>query len=161
MKKDGLLLHQHNFSEDLLKGHVAHLKRTTPKDPEHTQKVPPPPPDPSNPEHQEWIKIVLWLSTRTRPDLAYAVLGTAQVLTKDLELLKIKLRHSQRYQDRRDCFTCIKDAGRRNSRSSPSLEIRHVTHQENIPIKVYHSPVLWKCQTLTSLAIANPQENQR
>ena len=33
------------------------------------------------------------MSTRTRPDLAYAVSATAQVLTKDLELRKVKLRH--------------------------------------------------------------------
>ena len=36
---------------------------------------------------------ILWLFTRTRPDLAFAVSSTAQVLTKDLELLKVKLGH--------------------------------------------------------------------
>ena len=75
-KEEGLLLHQHNYTEDLLKEHAAHLparKRTTSGDPEHFKKVAPPPPDPSNPEHQEWIMRgqrilggVLWLSTRTR-----------------------------------------------------------------------------------------------
>ena len=57
------------------------------------------PPDPSIPQHFEWIKRgqrilggILWLSTRTRPDLAFVVSSTAQVLTKDLELLKVKLR---------------------------------------------------------------------
>ena len=102
-KEEGLLLHQRNYTENLLKEHAAHLparKRTASGDPEHFKKVAPPPPDPSNPEHQEWIKRgqrilggVLWLSTRARSDLAYAISGTAQVLTKDLELLKVKLRH--------------------------------------------------------------------
>ena len=96
------MLHQHNYTEDLLKEHAAHLparKRTTPGDAERLKKVPPPP-DPSNPEYHKWIKRgqrilggVLWLSTRTRPDLAYAVSATARVLTKDLELLKVKRRH--------------------------------------------------------------------
>ena len=36
---------------------------------------------------------LLWLVTRTRPDLAFAVSSTAQVLTRDMELLKVKLRH--------------------------------------------------------------------
>ena len=58
------------------------------------------PPDPTNSEHQRWIKIgqrmlggLLWLSTRTRPDLAFAVSSAAQVSTRDIELLKVKLRH--------------------------------------------------------------------
>ena len=66
--------------------------------------MPPPPPHPSNPEHQEWIKRgqrilggVLWLSTRRGPDFAYAVSATAQFLTKDLELLKTKLRDLMQY----------------------------------------------------------------
>ena len=79
-------------------------KRTTTGEPEHFQKEAPLPPDPSIPEPQEWIKRgqrilggLLWLSTRTRPDLAYSVSSTAQVLTRDLELLKIKLRHLLQY----------------------------------------------------------------
>ena len=55
--------------------------------------------------HPRW-----WLSTRTHPDLAFAVSSTAQVLTKDLELLKLKLRHILQYRNttkRRDCFTFI------------------------------------------------------
>ena len=62
------------------------------------------PPDATNPDHQEWVKRgqrilggLLWLSTRTRPDLAFAVSSAAQVLTKDLELLKVKLRHILQY----------------------------------------------------------------
>ena len=35
----------------------------------------------------------MWLSTRTRPDLAFSASSTAQVLTRDLELLKTKLCH--------------------------------------------------------------------
>ena len=60
--------------------------------------------NPSIPEHQEWIKRgqrilggLLRLSTRTRPDLAYSVSSTIQVLTHDLELLKTKLRHLFQY----------------------------------------------------------------
>ena len=37
------------------------------------------------------------MSTRTRPDLAFSVSSTAQVLTRDLELLKMKLRHLLQY----------------------------------------------------------------
>ena len=73
-------------------------------EPDHFRKDDPLPPDASNPEHLEWIKRgqrilggLLWLSTRTRPDLAFAVSSTAQVLTKDLELLKVKLRHILQY----------------------------------------------------------------
>ena len=40
---------------------------------------------------------LLWLSTRARPDLAFAVSSAAQVLTKDLELLKVKLTHLLQY----------------------------------------------------------------
>ena len=47
-----------------------------------------------------WVKIgqkilggLLWLSTRARPDLSYSVSSAAQVLTKDIELLKVKLGH--------------------------------------------------------------------
>ena len=40
---------------------------------------------------------LLWLSTRTRPDLSYSVSSAAQVLTKDIELLKVKLRHLLQY----------------------------------------------------------------
>ena len=120
-KEEGLLLHQHNCTENLLNEDAAHLparKRTTAGDPEHFKKVAPPPPDPSNPEHQEWIKRgqrilggVLWLSTRTRPDLAYAVSATAQVLTKDFELLKVNLRHQSTLTPPRqqDCFTRIQE----------------------------------------------------
>ena len=104
---DGLYLHQHHYTEDLLLEHASHLparKRTTSGEPDHFKKDSPLLPDPSIPEHYEWIKRgqrilggILWLSTRTRPDLAFAVSSTAQVLTKDLELLKVKLRHLLQY----------------------------------------------------------------
>ena len=62
------------------------------------------PPDPTNVEHQQWVKIgqkipggLLWLSTRTRPDLSYSVSSAAQVLNKDIELLKVRLRHLLQY----------------------------------------------------------------
>ena len=107
MTKDGLLLHQHHYIQDFLREHSAHIsarKRTTSGEPEHFRREPPLPPDPLDPQHQEWVKIgqrilggILWLSTRTRPDLAYTVSSAAQVLTRDLELLKVKLRHIFQY----------------------------------------------------------------
>ena len=107
MTKDGLLLHQHHYTQDFLREHSAHIsarKRTTSGEPEHFRREPPLPPDPLDPQHQEWVKIgqrilgaILWLSTRTRPDLAYAISSAAQVLTRDLGLLKVKLRHILQY----------------------------------------------------------------
>ena len=107
MTKDGILLHQHHYTQELLRNHSSHIsarKRNTSGEPTHFQKDPPLPPDPANSEHQRWIKIgqrilggLLWLSTRTRPDLAFAVSSAAQVLTKDIELLKVKLRHLLQY----------------------------------------------------------------
>ena len=40
---------------------------------------------------------ILWLSTRARPDLAFAVSSAAQVLTKGIELLLVKMRHLLQY----------------------------------------------------------------
>ena len=107
MTKDGLLLHQHHYTLDFLREHSSHIsarKRTTSGEPEHFRRETPLPPDPTNVEHQQWVKIgqkilggLLWLSTRTRPDLSYSVSSAAQVLTKDIELLKAKLRHLLQY----------------------------------------------------------------
>ena len=104
---DGILVHQQLYADDLLQEHAPHMsarKRTTTREPEHFQKEAPLPPNPSIPEHQEWIKRgqrilggLLWLSTRTRPDLSYSVSFPAQVLTRDLDLLKMKLRHLLQY----------------------------------------------------------------
>ena len=76
---DGLLLHQHNYTEELLREHSSHItarKRMTSGEPDHFRNEDSLPPNPSNPEHQEWIKRcqrilggLQWLSTRTRPDL--------------------------------------------------------------------------------------------
>ena len=101
MTKNGLLL-QHHYTLDFLREHSSHIsarKRTTSGEPEHLRRN-------SfttwshNFEHQNWVKIgqkilgrLLWLSTRTRPDLSYSVPSASQVLTKDIELLKVKLRH--------------------------------------------------------------------
>ena len=58
----------------------------------------------SNPEHLSWIKLgqkiigaLLWLSTRTRPDLSCAVSLVSQALFKDLKKLKDRLRHLLQY----------------------------------------------------------------
>ena len=103
----GIVLHQQNYTEAFLEEHASHVpkrSRNTPGEPEHFQKTAPVSPDPSNQEHQEWMKRgqrilggLLWLSTRTRPDLACAISVTAQVLTKDLEALKVRLRHILQY----------------------------------------------------------------
>ena len=91
----------HHYTNDLLNEHSSRVtarKRLTSG--ERLKKDDPLPPDATNPDHQEWAKRgqrilggLLWLSTRTRPDLAFDVSSAAQVLTKDLELLKAKLRH--------------------------------------------------------------------
>ena len=54
--------------------------------------------------NQQWVKIgqkvlrgLLWLPTRTRPDLSYSLSSAAQALTKDIELLEVKLRHLLQY----------------------------------------------------------------
>ena len=60
MTKDGILLHQHLYTQDLLHNHSSHIsarKRNTSGEPTHFQKDPPLPPDPTNSEHQRWIKI--------------------------------------------------------------------------------------------------------
>ena len=107
MTQDGILLHQHHYTQDFLREHSAHIsarKRTTSGEPEHFKSDSPLPPDPADPQHQEWVKRgqrilggLLWLSTRARPDLSYSVSSAAQVLTRDLELLKVKLRHLLQY----------------------------------------------------------------
>ena len=107
MTPEGLLLHQHHYTNDLLNEHSSHItarKRLTSGEPDRFKKDDPLPPDATNPDHQEWVKRgqrilggFLWLSTRTRPDLAFAVSPAAQVLTKNLELLKVKLRHILQY----------------------------------------------------------------
>ena len=59
MTPDGLLLHQHNYTEELLREHSSHItarKRMTSGEPDHFRNEDPLPPNPSNPEHQEWIK---------------------------------------------------------------------------------------------------------
>ena len=132
---DGILFHQQLYADDLLQEHAPHMsarKRTTSSEPEHFQKEAPLPPNPSIPEHQEWIKRgqlilggLLWLSTRTRPDLANSVSSTAQVLTHDLELLKTKLRHLLQYL---------------NSTKTMGLLYRFPRKREMTEFTVYH---LW------------------
>ena len=100
-------MHHHHYTQDILRDHSSHVsakKRNTTGEPYHFQRDPPSPPDPTNSDNQRWIKIglrmlggLLWLSTRTRPDLAFPVSSAAQALRKDLELLKVKLRHLSQY----------------------------------------------------------------
>ena len=103
----GLLIHQEAYTNEFLKeygGYVTARQRTTTGEPGHFAKEEPISPDPSNEEHQAWVKrgqkilgALLWLSTRTRPDLACSVSLTAQLLTKDIEGLKCRLRHLIQY----------------------------------------------------------------
>ena len=65
---------------------------------------PPLKPDPENPQRQTQIKraqqilgTLLWLSTRSRPDLSYAVSMAASVQTRDLRELEVRLRHLLQY----------------------------------------------------------------
>ena len=90
----GLFLHQVQYAELLLEEHASHIPKRT-----RTQ-----PPDLNNPEDLEWIKIgqriigaLLWLSTRTRPDLSRTVSLASQSLFKDLKKLKHRLRHLLQY----------------------------------------------------------------
>ena len=79
----GLFLHQVQYAELLLEEHASHIPkraRTTTGEAESFKEEQNPSPDQNNPEHLEWIKIgqriigaLLWFSTRTRPDLSYAV----------------------------------------------------------------------------------------
>ena len=108
MTPDGLLLHQHNYTvntEEPLRERSSHItarRRMTSGKPDRFLKEDPLPPN--HPDLQDWIKRgqrilggLRWLSTRTRPDLAFAVSSIAQVLTRDLELLKVKLRRLLQY----------------------------------------------------------------
>ena len=105
----GLFLHQVQYAELLLEEHAAHIPkraRTTTGEAESfkEEQNPAEPPDMSNPEHLSWIKLgqkiigaLLWLSTRTRPDLSCAVSLVSQALFKDLKKLKDRLRHLLQY----------------------------------------------------------------
>ena len=105
----GLFLHQVQYAELLLEEHASHIPkraRTTTGEAESfkEEQNPAEPPDMSNPEHLSWIKLgqkiigaLLWLSTRTRPDLSCAVSLVSQALFKDLKKLKDRLRHLLQY----------------------------------------------------------------
>ena len=103
----GILLHQRVYTEAILdeyKDVIPQRKRVTTGEPEHFDKSPPIVPDLNNPEHAAWIKrgqkvlgALLWLSTRTRPDIACAVSMAAQALWHDLEKLKMRIKHLLQY----------------------------------------------------------------
>ena len=88
---EGILLHQKLYTEDLLQEHSPHItarRRTTSGEPEHSKKerllyhLIPTILNIRNGsrEVKEFSAGFLWLSTRTRPDLAYSVSSTVQVL---------------------------------------------------------------------------------
>ena len=71
---------------------------------EHFKKDMASPPDMNNPDHVEWLKkaqkilgALLWLSTRTRPDIACTNRLAAQSLWHNLNHLKIRLRYLLQY----------------------------------------------------------------
>ena len=93
----------------------------------------------TNPEHVEWVKraqkilgALLWLSTRTRPDIACAVSLAAQSLWQDLDQLKIRLRHLLQYLNTTKTFGILYTFPQKEQRqllqSSPSLQIHHLLH---------------------------------
>ena len=89
------------FYRQKLDGYLAVLPTGKP---EHFDKDATSAPDMSNPEHAEWVKraqkilgALLWLSTRTRPDIACALSLAAQSLWHNLDHLKIRLRHLLQY----------------------------------------------------------------
>ena len=98
----GRLLHQKTYTEALLEEYkdvIPQRKKTT-RDPEHFDRNESQPPDMNNPEHMEWVKrgqkilgALLWLSTRTRPDIACPVSLAVQSLWQNLKHLKVRLRH--------------------------------------------------------------------
>ena len=111
LTKLGLYLHQHFYVDEFLKKHVGtfgtRVRGTTAAPESFSTKSSgevPLKPDPENPQHQKQIKraqqilgALLWLSTRTRPDLSYAVAMAASVQTRDLRDLEVRLRHLLQY----------------------------------------------------------------
>ena len=108
----GSYLHQKTYTEAFLEEY----KDLTPRGREPQQENPsiltkmPNPLDMANPEHVEWVQRAqkiqgahIWLSDRTRPQIACAVSMAAQSLRFILDHLKIRLRHlrprSQHHQD--------------------------------------------------------------
>ena len=103
----GLLLHQQTYTEALLEEYqdvTPKRQRATTGEPDHFDKDAKSSPDMTNPEHVEWVKraqkilgALLWLSTRTRPDIACAISLAAQALWHNLDQLKIRIRHLLQY----------------------------------------------------------------
>ena len=95
----------------------------------------------SNPEHVEWVKraqkilgALLWLSTRTRPDIACAVSLAAQSQRQDLDQLKIRLRHLLQYLNTTKTFGLLYTFPQKEQPSilcSQSLQIHHLLHLES------------------------------
>ena len=92
----GLLLHQRTYTEDVLEEYkdvTPKRKRATTGKPEHFDK------------DAKWVRrarkilgALLWLLTRTRPDIACAVSLAAQSLWHNLDHLKTRLEHLLQYQ---------------------------------------------------------------
>ena len=130
MTKFGLYLHEHFYADEFLKKHVGtfgtRVQGTTAAPESFTTKSsgePPERPDPEDPQRQKQIKraqqilgALLWINTRTRPDLSYAVSMAASVQTKDLRGLEVRLRHPLQYVS-----------------SHPHLGLCYPSHTSNYP----------------------------
>ena len=111
LTKFGVYLDQHFYADEFLKKHAGtygtRVRGTTATPESFSTKSsgqPPLKPDPEDPQHQKQIKraqqilgALLWLSTRTPPDLSYAVAMAASVQTRDLRDLEVRLRHLLQY----------------------------------------------------------------
>ena len=170
MTQDGILLYQHHYTQDFLREHSAHIsarKRTTSGEPEHFKSDSPLPPDPTDPQHQEWVKRgqrilggLLWLSTRTRPDLSYSVSSAAQVLIRDLELLKVKLRHLLQYLSTTQTLALLYPyPASREMSDLPSLPMLPLHLLGNTPRRAI--PFTAPSATLGIFSIGNPSEKGR
>ena len=140
----GLLLHQKTYAEAFLEEYkdvTPKRQRATTGEPEHFAKDAKSPPDMTNPEHVEWVKraqkilgALLWLSIRTRPDIACAVSLAAQSLWHNLDHLKTRLRHLLQYLNSTKTFGLLYTFHRRRSHqlflSSQSLQTHPLLHLE-------------------------------
>ena len=103
-KENGFYIHQIPFAEQLVKRVRADgaMRRETPCEPEsYTIGTPKTPKrefsdgEKAAEMHrlQSLVGSLIWLSCRTRPDLAYGVSMAASVITKDLEECHLRTRH--------------------------------------------------------------------
>ena len=168
----GLLLHQKTYTEAFLEEYkdvTPKRQRATTGEPEHFDKDAKSPPDMTNPEHVEWVKraqkilgALLWLSTRTRPDIACAVSLAAQSLWHNLDHLKIRLRHLLQYLNTTKTFGLLYTFPQREQPSTIS-EFTVFADSSFAPSKALTDRlcllvVTWKCASPYPLAFYQGKE---